>query len=277
MAGSGTSAPRAAPATPGVTVVNNCDGSSDLTATGFTGSLLWSNGAATTSIHVTNAATYTVTQNVGGCVSLAGSGTSAPKTTPAAPSVVYNAPACDAITFSVTVNSVIAGATYNIYDKSGNAISGVAPASPYVTPNNSSFAFGNIPAGSGYKVIVTSNGCTSTDNSCGAVVLPRPAVTKQEKKAVTISMGESTATVAAFPNPFNDKVMFSLESPVSGKGILELYNLTGQKIQTVFQGNIEKGKTRTLQYNVPVTDRSNLVYIFRVGTYRTTGLLIGSK
>jgi hypothetical protein len=208
---------------------------------------------------------------------LAGSGTSAPRTTPAAPSVVYNAPACDAATFSVSVSSVISGATYNIYDKSGNAISGVNPASPYVAPNNSNFAFSNIPAGSGYKVIVTSNGCVSADNSCGAVLAARPAVTKQEKKAVTISMGESTATVSAFPNPFNDKVIFSIESPVSGKGTLELYNLTGQKIQTVFQGNIEKGQTRTIQYNVPVTERTNLVYIFRAGTYRTTGLLIGSK
>jgi hypothetical protein len=191
--------------------------------------------------------------------------------------VVYNAPACDANTFSVSVSSVISGATYNIYDKSGNAISGVNPASPYVAPSNSNFAFANIPAGSGYKVIVTSNGCVSADNSCGVVTARRPVVTEQQKKQAVISMGESTAKVVAFPNPFNDKVGFSLESPVSGKGTLELYNLTGQKIQTVFQGNIEKGKTRTIQYNVPFAERTNLVYIFRVGTYRTTGLLIGSK
>ena len=88
LPGSGTSAPRTTPGAPGVTVVNNCDGSSDLTATGFTGTLLWSNGAATTSIHVTNAATYTVTQTAtNGCTSLPGSGTSAPRTTPGAPGV----------------------------------------------------------------------------------------------------------------------------------------------------------------------------------------------
>jgi hypothetical protein len=46
-----------APGAPTVSVVNNCDGSSDLTASNYTGSLLWSNGATTASIHVTNAAT----------------------------------------------------------------------------------------------------------------------------------------------------------------------------------------------------------------------------
>ncbi|MFV5693795.1 hypothetical protein ACM55K_17365, partial [Flavobacterium sp. LT1R49] len=88
LSGSGTSAPKATPSAPTVTVVNNCDGSSDLTASDYTGTLLWSNGAATASIHVTNAATYTVTQTaINGCTSLAGSGTSAPKATPSAPTV----------------------------------------------------------------------------------------------------------------------------------------------------------------------------------------------
>jgi hypothetical protein len=54
-------APKAIPSAPVVTVVNNC-GSSILTATSFTGSLLWSNGATTSSITVTTAGTYTVAQ-----------------------------------------------------------------------------------------------------------------------------------------------------------------------------------------------------------------------
>ena len=76
-----------APSAPTVSVVNNCDGSSDLTAGNYSGTLLWSNGATTSSIHVTNAATYNVTQTVAGCTSAPGSGTSAPKSTPGAPTV----------------------------------------------------------------------------------------------------------------------------------------------------------------------------------------------
>ncbi|MBL7744893.1 MAG: DUF4082 domain-containing protein, partial [Chitinophagaceae bacterium] len=85
-AGNGTSAPKPIPAAPAVTVANNC-GNSELTATGFTGTLLWSNNATSTSIVVTDAATYTVTQTIDGCVSPNGSGVSAPKIIPSAPAV----------------------------------------------------------------------------------------------------------------------------------------------------------------------------------------------
>ncbi|MEI9808794.1 MAG: hypothetical protein WDO16_13545 [Bacteroidota bacterium] len=56
--GSGLATPKQIPVAPTVTVVDNC-GNSVLTASGFTGSLLWSNGSASNFITVTNAATYT--------------------------------------------------------------------------------------------------------------------------------------------------------------------------------------------------------------------------
>ncbi|MDP4683547.1 MAG: T9SS type A sorting domain-containing protein, partial [Crocinitomicaceae bacterium] len=74
----------AAPSAPVVTVTNNC-GNTVLSATG-TG-LLWSTGATSTSITVTTAGTYTVTQTVGGCTSAPGSGVSAPIAIPSAPVV----------------------------------------------------------------------------------------------------------------------------------------------------------------------------------------------
>ncbi|MEI9808795.1 MAG: immunoglobulin domain-containing protein [Bacteroidota bacterium] len=60
-AGSGTSAPKAIPSAPSVTVVNNC-GTSLLTAGNYAGTLLWSNGAVTESITVSASGTYTVAQ-----------------------------------------------------------------------------------------------------------------------------------------------------------------------------------------------------------------------
>ena len=80
--GSGVSAPKSTPVAPVVTVVNNC-GNSVLSTTAA-GSLLWSNGQTTSSITVTNAATYTVKTTVNGCTSGNGSGTSAPKALPSA-------------------------------------------------------------------------------------------------------------------------------------------------------------------------------------------------
>ena len=84
--GSNVAAPNSAPATPGVSVQNNC-GNSILTATGTTGSLLWSNGATTPSITVPSGGTYSVTQTVNGCVSAPGTNIAAPKAIPIAPNV----------------------------------------------------------------------------------------------------------------------------------------------------------------------------------------------
>ena len=64
------------PATPIITVQNNC-GNSVLSTTA-TDSLLWSNGATNSSITVSNSATYSVLQTINGCTSFAGSGISAP-------------------------------------------------------------------------------------------------------------------------------------------------------------------------------------------------------
>jgi hypothetical protein len=50
-------------------MLNNCDGTSTLTASEYTGTLLWSTGESTASITVQTAATYTVTTtNASGCV-----------------------------------------------------------------------------------------------------------------------------------------------------------------------------------------------------------------
>jgi hypothetical protein len=269
----------ATPGAPTVGVVDNCNGTSTLTVTGLVAgaTITWTDDAANHNNPriVTAAGTYSVTQTANGCTSIAGSGTAAPKATPPAPSVSYNPPACDEATFSVTINSPTSGAIYSIVDKNGNTISGVTPGSSYTAPNTTSFNFSNIPAGSGYKVTVTNNSCPSSPNTCGTVA-PLTTTTAQSKEALS-SIVESQTKVLAFPNPFSDKIRFTIQPDVSGKGSLELYNILGQKVKTVFHGNVEKGQVQTIEYSVPGAQRANLIYLFRIGNQRVTGKLIGLK
>jgi len=86
LPGSGNAAPIAIPAAPQVSVMDNC-GNSELTASNYTGTLLWSTNETTASIVVTQAGNYTVTQTVNGCTSLPGSGNAAPIAIPNAPTV----------------------------------------------------------------------------------------------------------------------------------------------------------------------------------------------
>jgi hypothetical protein len=53
--------------------------------------------------------------------------------------------------------------------------------------------------------------------------------------------------------------------------------MLGQKVKVVYSGNIEKGMVQTFEYNVPGAQRSNMIYMFRIGNYKTTGKLIGLK
>jgi hypothetical protein len=68
-----------------------------------------------------------------------------------------------------------------------------------------------------------------------------------------------------------------LQSAISGRASLDLYNMMGQKVQTVFAGFIEAGKARNVEYNVPASQRHNLTYVFTVGEQKVSGKLIGLK
>ena len=172
LPGSGTAAPKTTPAAPTVAVVNNCNGTSTLTASGFTGTLLWSTSATTTSITVNTAGTYTVTQTVNGCTSSAGSGTAAPKTTPAAPgvSVVDN---CGSSTLTAT------GFTGTLLWSTSATTTSITVNTPGV-----------------YTVTQTVNGCTSSAGSGTAApksTPPAPTVT-----VVDNCNGTSTLTASGF-------------------------------------------------------------------------------
>jgi hypothetical protein len=87
----------------------------------------------------------------------------------------------------------------------------------------------------------------------------------------------SRTKVLAAPNPFNDKVRFTMESGISGQGSLEIFNSLGQRLKVVFQGYVEAGKPVVKEFTVPFVQRGMLVYVFRVGNERVTGKLISSR
>jgi hypothetical protein len=137
-----------------------------------------------------------------------------------------------------------------------------------------------VQAGKQFSITVTNtDGCTSsatncsnyTSNSCSS------GATLAKADVQTIELAAPKPSVIAAPNPFNDRIRFSLQSAVSGQGSLELYNMLGQKLKTVFQGQVEAGKVQNIEYSVPNYQRSNLIYLFKVGNQKVSGKLIGLK
>jgi hypothetical protein len=195
---------------------------------------------------------------------------------PTKPTADYKGPSCTETTFSVEIASPSAG-TYILRQMTG----GVSPITRVYPDNavNGKIVFTGLTIGKGYSVTLTAGGCTSLPDECGTfngvyqTVARQGSVREQE----IVLNSEPKTNVTAAPNPFNDRIRFTLKSAVSGQGSLELYNMLGQRVKTVFQGQVNANQVQTIEYAVPGAQRSNLIYLFRVGDSQTTGKLIGLK
>ncbi|MEO6733867.1 MAG: hypothetical protein ABIN01_21765, partial [Ferruginibacter sp.] len=83
--------------------------------------------------------------------------------------------------------------------------------------------------------------------------------------------------VNAFPNPYTNEVNFRFTSPVSGKAILEVFDMTGRKLGVVYQGNINANIQKAINYKVPALNRGAMIYKFSVGNLKEHGSLLPTK
>jgi PKD domain/Ig-like domain CHU_C associated len=114
-----------------------------------------------------------------------------------------------------------------------------------------------------------------TKQTC-EILFPSPALPTSATTTTLVSAYREPAdaiTVSAYPNPFADNINFQIETKQSGQGTLEVYNMTGQKIKTVFSGYMNAGRQR-FSMNVPAGQTSALFYVFRMGSQRVSGKLL---
>jgi hypothetical protein len=83
-------------------------------------------------------------------------------------------------------------------------------------------------------------------------------------------------TVNAHPNPYTSRIKFVVSSPEVGNGSLELYNMLGQKVRTVYQGRINLG-LQVYEVSIPLTQRMSLIYVMKLNGRQVTGKLLNSR
>ena len=99
-------------------------------------------------------------------------------------------------------------------------------------------------------------------------------VTEEKTKAIVRAKpGVQDVSVQAIPNPFNDRVKFVVTSPQAGYGTLEVMNMLGQKVKTVYQGQIQAGG-QSFEMSLPSGRFTSLFYILRINGKQITGKLI---
>jgi hypothetical protein len=149
---------------------------------------------------------------------------------------------------------------------------------------NQTFAFNGsngpvvfaVKPGKGFSVSVNANGCVSGSTTCTNYTTNTcPVENASVLDQVVPSNAQTLVKVA--PNPFNDRLRFTVEASESGKASLELYSIMGQKLNTVFEGFLEKGQTRSIEYTVPFSQRATIVYVFRQGNKKMAGKLLSNR
>jgi hypothetical protein len=81
-------------------------------------------------------------------------------------------------------------------------------------------------------------------------------------------------SVNAHPNPFTNKVSFRITAPVAGEVVLAVYNVTGQRIGIVYQGKIEAGVAKDIEYTAPVGSKGMMFYTLTQGDKSVRGKVI---
>jgi hypothetical protein len=187
----------------------------------------------------------------------------------AAPGVNYVPPTCLETTFKVEVTSPVNGSTYTLRQLTGGLgpLTKTAPADVVA----GKIVFEGLTVGKGYRVTETSSGgCISAPATCGDF----SGVTGARMNQQSIAGQETQTTmVKAYPNPFSDKIKFVITSPISGDGSLDVYNMMGQRVKTVYNGFIAEG-TQIFELSLSTKQVANLVYVLRIGNKQMTGKIL---
>jgi hypothetical protein len=97
-------------------------------------------------------------------------------------------------------------------------------------------------------------------------------------KAISCLKSAEIANMAnelkVYPNPFTEKLTFEFVSGKDGNATLELVNIVGQKISTLWNGEVKSGVTNSVEF-IPQNLKSGvLIYRLNIDGEVQTGKVI---
>lgn len=132
-------------------------------------------------------------------------------------------------------------------------------------PNNSARLATSAP--------VTQNTNPVTSNTVKSQLNKAPVISPA---TTSFSTGTRNLQIQAFPNPFSNTVNFRFVSPVSGRAVLEVYNTQGQRVGIVFDGKVDAGAVKSVQFSTRLTNQA-LIYKLKVGDKTVKGSILELK
>ena len=136
--------------------------------------------------------------------------------------------------------------------------------------------------------IVYDNAIGSDDNSDDATELGGGSIVIHEVKSNNKTKSAEIATAVepieisdpglkVYPNPFKDRARFEFVSPVAALARIDVYNMAGQRVQTIFDGWVEENTTYNAEFK-PVDEISGMyIYRMQLGNSIYNGKLVYKK
>jgi hypothetical protein len=119
-------------------------------------------------------------------------------------------------------------------------------------------------------VQVLSNGSGTEPRSGTAFLIYQPSEISNPSTAPAASF----MLFPAFPNPFNAETRIAFELPVSARTTLDLFDVTGRKIRTLFDGNPAAGRHEILLNGSDLTTGTYLCRMMSGNRVATTKLML---
>lgn len=79
-----------------------------------------------------------------------------------------------------------------------------------------------------------------------------------------MNASENELTINAYPNPFSSNLNIEFTLPEDSRAKLEIFNLSGQRIATLFEGDVNAGEPQLFEFN-PATS-CHCMFIYRLQT-----------
>ncbi len=120
-------------------------------------------------------------------------------------------------------------------------------------------------------------------DECAKICIPETTV--DPSNLLTFSSNQRTSATAttrnlkvkAYPNPFTDRIFINFTSPVAGKAVVQIFDMNGRKIAEINKGQVNAYVENRIEYMVPNSARSAIIYKVTVGTYSFTGRMIDAS
>lgn len=79
-----------------------------------------------------------------------------------------------------------------------------------------------------------------------------------------MNANENELSFNVYPNPFSNKLNIEFTLPEDSRAKLEIFNLAGQRIATLFEGDVKAGEQQMVEFN-PATS-CDCMFIYRLQT-----------